>query len=229
MAIHSVQRHCRATKPVVLDVGCSSGFLLEDLRSAFPAATIIGADYIPQLLERLASRVSGIPILQFDLRNCPLPDGSIDAITCLNVLEHIDDDARALRQIYRVLKPGGIAHLEVPAGPHLYDIYDEHLMHHRRYRLAAFRRQCDVTGFRILTATHLGVFVYPAFSFIKRRHRRLLSLPAEEKKKIIAGQIRRTGRSLALDVLLRLETALPRCISYPVGIRCVVVARKPVG
>jgi SAM-dependent methyltransferase len=227
LAICSVRKHCRATAPVILDVGCSSGFLLDEFRSAFPAATIMGADYIAELLERLVRRISGIPILQFDLRNCPLPDASVDAITCLNVLEHIDDDARALNQIYRVLAPGGIAHIEVPAGPHLYDIYDEHLMHHRRYRLKELKRQCRDAGFQILEATHLGVFIYPGFSFIKRRHRRLLSLPAEEKKQIIARQIRRTSRSAMLDALLRFETIFGRCVSYPAGIRCVVVARKP--
>jgi SAM-dependent methyltransferase len=226
LAIRSIQKYCRASAPVVLDVGCSSGFLLDELRRALPAARAIGADYIPELLERVATRVIGVPIIQFDLRNCPLPSDSIDAVTCLNVLEHIDDDRRAVQQIFRILRRGGIAHIEVPAGPHLYDIYDEHLMHHRRYRLPGLQKLCGEIGFEIVKATHLGVFVYPAFRFVKLRQRANLSLPAEEKKKIIAKQIRRTGRSSALDALLKLETTLGRWVRYPIGIRCVVVARK---
>lgn len=226
LAIRSVRKYLRAQNPVLLDVGCSSGFLLEELRSAFPSAQILGADYIPELLERVAMRLSGVPIVQFDLRKCPLPDNSIDAITCLNVLEHIDNDRQAAQHLARILRPGGIAHIEVPAGPHLYDIYDEHLMHHRRYRLEDLKMLIADAGLEILEATHLGVFIYPAFSFVKRRQRSQLALPAEEKKKIIAGQIRATGRSSALDALLNVETALGQLIPYPMGIRCIVVARN---
>jgi SAM-dependent methyltransferase len=226
LAVRTVCKWSAVQAPVVLDVGCSSGYLIEELRAALPHAVILGADYIPELLERLAMRLRGVPILQFDLRNCPLPDRSLDAVTCLNVLEHVDDDARALKQIHRVLRQGGIAHVEVPAGPHLYDIYDEYLMHHRRYRLAEVTGLAQALGFEVLEATHLGAFIYPGFAFVKRRHRALLSLPVEQKKEIVTRQIRRTGRSLPLDVVLRIEGALGRWLRYPIGIRCVAVLRK---
>jgi len=226
-AVRSVQRWTAVPEPVVLDVGCSSGFLIEALRKSLPGAKILGADYIPELLERLAARLTDIPILQFDLRRCPLPDSSLDAVTCLNVLEHIDEDGKALRQIHRILRPGGIAHVEVPAGPKLYDIYDEHLMHHRRYRLKDVKELAAAAGFEILEATHLGVLVYPAFAYVKRRNRALLHLPPEEKKRIIASQIRSTGKSLPLDVALKIEAALGKWVSFPIGIRCVLVLRRP--
>ena len=226
-AVRSVRRWSSTAAPVVLDAGCSSGYLIEALRDALPEAMILGADYIPALLERLAARLPGVPMLQFDLRQCPLPDQSLDAIACLNVLEHIDDDAGALRQIHRVLRPGGIAHLEVPAGPHLYDIYDEHLMHHRRYRLADLVELARVTGFEVLEATHLGCLIYPAFALVKRRQRALLSVSAQRKKEIIARQIRRTGRSLPLAILLGIESVLDRWFRLPFGIRCIAVLRRP--
>lgn len=226
-AVRSVRKWTVGSNPVVLDVGCSSGFLIEELRKAMPHATILGADYIPELLERLALRLTDVPILQFDLRNCPLPDESLDGVTCVNVLEHIDDDAKAVRQIHRILRRGGVAHIEVPAGPHLYDIYDEHLMHHRRYRLDDLKALALAAGFEILEATHLGVLIYPAFAHVKRRNRALLHLPKEEKKKITAAQIRSTGASLPLDIALKIETALGRWFSYPIGIRCVLVLRRP--
>ncbi len=227
LAVRTLRRWNAQPEPVVLDVGCSSGYLIEELRVALPGALILGADYLPELLERVALRLRGVPILQFDLRRCPLPDESLDAVTCLNVLEHIDDDTLALRQIHRVLRPGGIAHVEVPAGPHLYDIYDEHLMHHRRYRLADLKERARAAGFEVLEATHLGWFAYPVFTFVKRRNRALLSLPAGRKKEIIAHQIRRTGRSLPLDIVLRIETALGQWLNFPIGIRCIAVLRKP--
>ena len=225
LAIDSVRRFAEAA-PVVLDTGCSSAFLIDELRRAVPDAAIIGADYIPQPLYSAAARLPGVPLLQFDLRKCPLPDACVHVVTALNVLEHIDQDELALRQIFRILKPGGIAHIEVPAGPHLYDIYDEQLMHHRRYRLDELVDRARRAGFSVLRSTHLGAFVYPAFWWTKKRNRQLLKLAAEDKKKIIAAQIRKTSSSALLGLLLKGEMALGKAVSYPFGIRCVAVLRK---
>lgn len=52
-----------------------------------------------------------------DLRDLDLPDASFDLVLCLHVLEHVDDDARALRELRRVLRPGGTAILQVPRRP----------------------------------------------------------------------------------------------------------------
>lgn len=52
--------------------------------------------------------------LKLDLRHLDLPDASFDFVFASHVLEHIDDDRQALREIYRVLKPGGVAVLPVP-------------------------------------------------------------------------------------------------------------------
>ena len=64
----------------------------------------------------------------------------------LNVLEHIEDDNEALMQAKRILKPGGILVLEIPAGPHLYDIYDKFLRHFRRYNLSGLTNQLQGIG-----------------------------------------------------------------------------------
>ncbi len=225
LAVRSMLRLDRPA-PVVLDVGCSSGFVLEDLRKALPQARLIGADYLRGPLEGLGRRMPDIPILQFDLRRCPLPDACIDGITCLNVLEHIDDHVAATREIHRILKPGGLAHIEVPAGPQLYDIYDEHLMHHRRYRVEELVALSRDAGFDVLSVTHLGFMVYPAFWWVKRRNRKKLNLPAAEKARLVAGQIRSTRSSTPFAALVALEVFCGRFVRYPCGIRCVAVVQK---
>jgi SAM-dependent methyltransferase len=212
--------------PVILDVGCSSGFVLEDLQAALPQARLIGADYLRGPLEGLARRMPEVPILQFDLRHCPLPNACVDGVTSLNVLEHIDDHVSALGEIHRILKPGGLAHIEVPAGPELFDVYDEHLMHHRRYRLSELVHLARQQGFAIRKATHLGYLIYPAFVHVKKRNRKLFSLPAQGKARLVARQIRQTRRTPLLSLLMTAETLLGRVLSYPCGIRCVVLLQK---
>jgi SAM-dependent methyltransferase len=219
--------HVRAERPVVLEIGCSSGFLLGLIRQRLPRALVIGSDVVRGPLETLAEMTPDVPLLHFDLTRCPLPDQSVDAIVMLNVLEHIRDDAAALAQAFRVLRPGGIVYIEVPAGPHLYDVYDELLMHRRRYTLSGLRQLLAGAGFEIARASHLGVLIYPAFYLVKRRNQRFLSRDQALKRQVVARNIRSTGTSKLLDLVIRAELMLGRSVSWPFGIRCVVTGRRP--
>jgi SAM-dependent methyltransferase len=225
LALQSMQRIGGA--PIILDIGCSSGFLLEDFRLRIPAAQVIGSDYLVNVVEKASKRIPNVPFIQFDLRKCPLPDSCVDAVSALNVLEHIDDDFTALKEIRRILKSAGIAHIEVPADPSSFDLYDEVLMHFRRYRLSELVAKAREAGFAILNATHLGFFIYPAFKFVKRRNQKVgKNLTHEEKTLLVARQIGTTARAKALSVAFKFEQLLGRVASYPIGIRAVLRLQK---
>ena len=227
-AISQVARYAPEPSPVILDIGCSSGFLLADLRTAFPGALVMGADVVLGPLLNLARSTPDIPLLHFDLTRCPLPDKSLDVAVLLNVLEHIEDDALAMRQLYRILKPGGIAVIEVPAGPELFDIYDELLMHHRRYKLPGLRQMFLNSKFNILRQSHLGFFLYPGFFLIKQFHRKKRSEISEDEIPVLVSQnINQTGENLLFHALMNLELAVGKAISYPFGIRCLLTVQKP--
>jgi SAM-dependent methyltransferase len=212
---------------VVLEVGCSSGYMLQEMRRALPGALVIGSDYVRGPLEALAESMPEVPILHFDLLKCPLPDACVDAVVLLNVLEHIEDDAGAVRQLLRILKPGGIAVIEVPAGPHLYDVYDKALMHFRRYRRKGAISLFETAGFEVLKASHLGFFVYPAFWAVKKKNRLLASESAATR--VVADNIKRTKESRLMSLLMKIELWLGPKLSYRAGIRCLLTCRKPAG
>lgn len=212
--------------PSVLEVGSSSGFLLPDLRRAFPAGCVIGSDAFPDALRARAARGSGFPLLQFDLTRCPLPDSCLDAVVALNVLEHIEDHAAALAHVRRILKPGGVAYLEVPAGARLYDIYDELLRHHRRYTASSLRALAREAGLQVHWLSHLGFFVYPGFVLAKKRNQRLLAGSPEAKREEVARNITSSRRSLVVAAALDLEQRLGRAVRFPFGIRCLCLLRK---
>ena len=228
LALTSLRRHVSVASPFVLEVGWSSGFFLESLQAGLPAARPIGSDYLPDPLHHLASRLPNLPIVQFDLTRCPLPDACVDAVVALNVLEHIENDEEALRQMRRILKPGGIAHIEVPSNPALYDVYDEQLLHHRRYRRKDLVARLRNAGFDVLRATHLGFLPYPLFAWVKRRSRKKLGWPVERKQAWLAAQIRETRRNVLLQLALSCELRFGSWISLPTGIRCVIAARRSI-
>lgn len=227
-AISQVAQYASGTSPVIMDIGCSSGFLLADLKAAFPQAHIVGADVVLGPLLTLAKASPETPLLHFDLTRCSLPDNSVDVAVLLNVLEHIEDDALAVRQLYRVLKPGGIAVVEVPAGPELFDIYDELLRHYRRYKLPALRQLFLDSNFKILRQSHLGFFLYPGFFLIKQFHRKKRADISEDEIPVLVSQnINQTGNNPLFHTLMNLELAVGKVISYRFGIRCLLTVRKP--
>ena len=84
-------------------------------------------------------------------------DSSIDYLFTLNVLEHIDDDSAAMRDIFRVLRPGGRLLVYVPAFMVLYTSMDAHVGHHRRYRIAGLRQVINGAGFDIEKSAYFDV------------------------------------------------------------------------
>src|SRR5260370_23883823 len=86
----------------------------------------------------------------------------------LNVLEHIEDGEEAARHIARMLKPGGVAVIEVPAVPELFDDYDRELKHFRRYQLQGISDVVERAGLKIERRNYLGALIYPAFYLAKK-------------------------------------------------------------
>lgn len=215
--------------PLIVDIGCSSGIMLQWLRKGFPSGNILGADYVRGPLEALAQTLPEVPLLQFDLTTCPLPDRSFDAVVLLNVLEHIENDEAALAQVARILKPNGIAVIEVPAGPGLYDVYDKLLLHHRRYRMADLLGKISRNGLEVLSKSHLGFFLYAPFWATKKRNQRYLNASVDVQKNVVSKNITTISSSPIMHHLMKFEAALRKPFYYPFGIRCLVTCRPMIG
>lgn len=209
----------------ILEIGSSSGYLLSEISAEFPDATIMGSDVIPAGLEALHQKLPAIPLLQIDITDCPLPSDTFDAIVAVNVLEHIENDAKALREIARLLKSGGILIAEVPAGEHLYDGYDTHLHHFRRYSKSRLQDRVTAAGLHLTQISALGFVVYPAFWIAKKLSRLRYGLTPDEAR--VSKQITATRESAFMKAAFAIERSIASFMTLPVGIRWTLVARKP--
>jgi len=224
--LNTISRWMPSESAVMLDIGCSSGYMIRDLRQRFPRAAVMGADSVREPLQKLSASMPDVPLLQFDVVECPLPDACVDVVVLLNVLEHIEDDAAAARQVYRVLRPGGIAVVEVPYGPHLFDVYDRQLLHFRRYHTGEIEGILRRAGFEIPEISHLGFFLYPFFRAVKLWNRRFLKEPPGVQRRIVAANIVKSGNSALPGLVMRIEEFLHRWAPFPRGIRCRLTAYK---
>ena len=118
--------------------------------------------------------------------------------------------------------------IEVPAGPELFDIYDELLMHYRRYKLPGLRQIFLDSQFTILRQAHLGFFLYPGFFLVKQfRRKKRSDISEEEIPNLVRQNINRTGKNPFFHALMWLELTMGKAISYPFGIRCLLTVQKP--
>ena len=212
-----------SAQAVIMEIGCSSGFLIRDLAKEFPEATIVGADVVKEPLYRLAGTLPGIPLIRFDLLQCPLPDQSVDVLVMLNVLEHIEDDVGALQKAFNLLKPGGALIIEVPAGPYLYDSYDAELHHFRRYSASELRQKLTQIGFKVCRKSHLGFLMFPALAAIKLLNK---WYSPRENKKVVREQAANTSGNGLVKLAMGFESKQLSNLELPFGIRVLAVASK---
>ena len=101
---------------LILDLPCGRGFYLNMLRYVC-AGPLVGADLDGEVIRKARRNVGhlpGIMLNQADIYALPYPDNAFDAVILSEVLEHIERDVDGLREIYRVLKPGGVVAITVP-------------------------------------------------------------------------------------------------------------------
>jgi len=108
----------RTTQPLrVLDAGCGDGINMSVLEDIFSkrglAVQIVGCDYSSFRLSR-ARNGDRYPVVEADLRQTPFASGSFDVVLCSHVLEHIQEDVVAMRELARIVAPGGLVIVAVP-------------------------------------------------------------------------------------------------------------------
>jgi glycosyltransferase involved in cell wall biosynthesis/protein-L-isoaspartate O-methyltransferase len=161
----------------VLELGAGIGNMTQHL--ARGRKIYVASDIDQEHIARLRVRFRGRPNLE--IRRCDLCDaadfqpmlGLFDSVVCLNVVEHVEDDLGALRNIFSALKPGGRAIILVPQDQKAFGTLDEVLGHCRRYSEAQLRARMEEAGFAVERVLHFNRVTRPGWRFngqvLKRR------------------------------------------------------------
>lgn len=190
----------------VLNVGAGQGSFTRLLEGR--GFDVVSSDVSPVAVDVLRNRVRG-GVLRADMTDLPFPDCSFDALVAGEVIEHIEDDRGALSEAARVLRPGGILALSVPAHPEWFGASDSWAGHARRYTR---RRLEQAIGDAGLALERLRPWGFPLSALYHRAiyDKRAASLAAEQRERRAALRILR----LALQVD-RLFVGVERgCLGY---------------
>jgi len=163
---------------MILDVGCGQGHFLKLVCDKHSNAEAVGIDLNLQDLKRARQR-NVKKRCDFVLCNgafLPFKDICFDKVACLAVLEHVDDERRVLNEIWRVLKNGQLAVLDIPGKYHLKNKFSDFTV--KKLKLAPFHREysfneiqsiiCE-TGFKLQsfnTARFVGSLLFPVIETV---------------------------------------------------------------
>ncbi|MDB6093832.1 MAG: Methyltransferase type 11 [Verrucomicrobia bacterium] len=146
--------------PRVLDAGCGTGGLIRRLSNLEPTWRWTGVDLSPEACA-LARTRCGAEIREASITALPFPDATFEAVVSADVIYHVDDDGAALREFARVLVPGGVAVINVPAHRWLWSYHDEATHAKRRYQRGELTTKMQDADFRVSRVTHWNALPLP--------------------------------------------------------------------
>jgi SAM-dependent methyltransferase len=201
----------------LLDAGCGTGSNLIHLKVR---GRTVGVDLSEEAVGFCRSRET--TVTRASLLSLPFADACFDEVTSFDVLYHrwVTDDRAAIRELARVLRPGGLLLLRVPALKALWGAHDEAVHSRHRYTRAEVVGLLADAGLEIERATYANSFLLPLLA-IRRTLDRVTSREGSDVESLPAP-VDRFFRGLLL-----LEARLVRRISLPLGASVFVLARKP--
>jgi len=165
LLVDQLQKHL--SQGIVLDAGCGEGkmaemiaekgfqvFAFDESRDSLKEASALGVD--TRGADTLVCPAKKVVHWLGKLDQIPFPNNSFDAIIAGDVLEHIENDQKAVQEFFQVLKPGGLAIISVPADPKKWSIDDDWSGHKRRYRKADVLSLFQAAGFKLDTCYFWG-------------------------------------------------------------------------
>lgn len=207
-------------RPKLLDLGCGTGLFLQRRRADCEA---YGIDLSPQALGYCRRR--GIRTVALaDATTLPLKDESFDIVTAFDLIEHLADDHALVREIRRVLRPGGFLLTTVPAHPLLWTGHDVSLHHHRRYVRRTFEALFAAGEWETVRMTASFSLIFPPAALI-RFARHVMGNGGDHQPHSDTQPAPEWLNRLMIE-LHRLEAKWLRRHDLPVGISLMSIRRK---
>jgi SAM-dependent methyltransferase len=151
------------SQPRILDAGCGSGRNMLELARY---GEVTGIELSDTSVSLARERHTG-EVLKGSILDTPFASDSFDLAVCLDVVEHLQDDVGALRELRRVVAPGGSLLVTVPAYERLWSTHDEVNHHHRRYNRRTLLQAAQEAQWRCVFTTHFNSLLLPVATLLR--------------------------------------------------------------
>jgi SAM-dependent methyltransferase len=206
--------------PKVLDVGCGTGYNVSMLEK-LGYLSLIGVDISFDALGYCRSRNSPALICG-DSISLPFKEGSFDVILALDLIEHLADDTKALKEYQRLLSVNGKLILFAPAFNFLWGVQDMLGHHQRRYTAKDLSNKINKTGLSIVKITYANAFLFPLI-FAARTFLRFLPLKSTF---VSENDLSPKWINGFLKTVFQTEKWFLKKVNFPIGVSLFCIAEK---
>ncbi len=203
---------------VLLDCGAGTGLFAKEMEEY---CRVLVLDDHEDSLRLLRLRFQREQVVMFGPRGIPLPDASLQYLTALDVLEHIEKDSDAVDQFSRLLQPGGVMVVTVPASKSLWSDWDEALHHYRRYDRDELRALFPERDWELVHLNYTNVPVFPVVWLVRRCRRWLPGMIQTQR-----AEDRVPPRLINAFLRMQLVWLSKLSIPLPFGVSLLLVARR---
>ena len=205
----------------VLDAGCGTGGFLMRLRQARPAVRAVGLEYAPAAAARARTK-AGVPVAVGSVNAIPFADAAFGGLVNLDVLCHTAAEPdRALAEFRRVLRPGGMLVVNLPAFQWLYSAHDIRVHTKRRFTAGGVRAMLAAAGFTEIRAHYWNSLLFP----LMVAQRKVLARDPGHRSDVAPPP---PWLNRSLHAVTTLERGLMAAgLSYPAGGSVLATATRP--
>lgn len=212
----------------VLEVGSGTGFVASAVRKL--GYTVDCADLFLNGLSFCQTRNAGRSCFQLNLEDMVFIE-EYDAVCAFDVIEHIDHDSVALKNMHALLKEGGYAFITVPACPSLWSSGDEIAEHKRRYTALELREKVEQSGFQVCRMTYFMTLLFPVYYILRKcsKDSSVIDNSSQSAKEKWFSQFNPHPLvNIPLYFIFSIEPFLLRFTDLPFGSSLLCIARKSI-
>lgn len=200
----------------ILDVGTSTGTNLRMLKE-MGFKNYQGIDISSEAISWCAKKGLGV-VRQGSICAIPFPNESFDLILATDIIEHVDDDLQALKELRRVLRKTGNLIITVPAYPSLWGLQDEVAHHKRRYRHDELLSRMIAAGLLSHLSFHFNFLLFVPI-WLARRIIRLFGIKLNSENQVNTPMLNRF-----LTMVFTIDVKIARLLRPPFGVSILVIA-----
>ena len=213
----------------ILDAGCGTGGMMSWLERYAGKGDISGIDLTATALSFCRERDHKL-IAQASVTSLPYPDAAFDLVTSFDVLAQLpgpDADQTAINEMLRVLKPGGIIFIRVPAYEWMKSGHDYALNTQHRYSLPELKEKMERAGFEILRETYANSWLLPLALLRRLVLKRIGIAAAGSDVKPLPAGLRWANAPFTAALRTEARWLKRRGAKLRFGLSAICVARKP--
>ena len=205
----------------ILDAGCGTGGRFASLSEIFPKSLVVGVDIAPKAIHYAARQKAG-QVAYGSANYLPFKERAFDVVLCIDVLDVQGiEEKLALQEMHRILRPGGLFLVNVPAFESLRGTHDGAVHRRHRYRRKELCKILTHHGFVVEKLMYWNAFLFPVMFVVRRLLRKSGTAPLRSDLKPLPRPLNRF-----LTTLLAMDIWVCAKINVPFGTSVFSIASK---